>query len=139
MFLVLALPVVVGPLVYLYAQHHPPKSPDAFALNMCLMADFTVCHILGMHPPIGLRERFGITAYLIPQTLHKAGIVKDANALRTQVTTHPLGIAERIEAAGQYQPVIAAEHTIQLVSILFGQHFVCHCSSSSFRVPEQFT
>jgi len=66
-----------------------------------------------------------IRANRIPQRRREAGVIEDADVMGIQVVRHAFGVTQLAQAAGDHNPVVATQNTVQTLSVFLGQQ-LCH-------------
>jgi len=80
--------------------------------------------------PILPAQRLRLQTDFVPQGFHKLGIIKNTNALRSQMATHSIGITDIGKCSGDDDPIKARENSSNFVGISFCQ---CHHGSYLLR------
>ncbi|MEK7275895.1 MAG: hypothetical protein AAB427_00970 [Chloroflexota bacterium] len=75
-----------------------------------------------------LSHRLGLQSDFFAEGHGKFGVIKEPNALRSQIASHPGRITKRMKIATDENPIIAMENAINLIRIFFQQWIRCHRS-----------
>src|SRR5512139_428979 len=91
-------------------------------MNVVFFAKILLANKLDLHTA-GFCQHFRIRAHTFSQGLRKFGVIKDPNPVLIQIMGHALVITEGLQTAGEHNPIIATQNTIQFFSILFRKQF----------------